>query len=109
MFGFLKANQKSITMQQAQAELLKDRAIILIDVRMADEYIQGHIPGSMNIPLNSIQDIKTKVPDKSARIFVHCLSGARSQRACGILNTLGYTDVTNIGGINSWRGKIERG
>ena len=98
----------SISMQEAKNLLVKDQSIRLIDVRSSDEYRQGHIPGSMNIPLDQISDITRVVPDKDSRLFVHCLSGARSQRACTWLAKLGYSDVTNIGGIAQWTGEVVR-
>ena len=98
----------SISMQEAKNVLVKDQSIRLIDVRSADEYRQGHIPGSTNIPLDQISDITKVVPDKDSRLFVYCLSGARSQRACAWLARLGYSDVTNIGGIAQWTGEIVR-
>ena len=109
---FLNLNRKapfvSLPMAKAENELANDPSIRLIDVRTAEEYRQGHIPGSVNIPLNEISDIIRLIPDRDARLFVYCLSGARSQQACARLAQLGYTDVSNIGGITQWRGKTER-
>ena len=109
---FFHLNKKelytSISMQEAKNLLVKDPSIRLIDVRSSDEYRQGHIPGSMNIPLDQISGITRVVPDKDSRLFVHCLSGARSQRACAWLAKLGYSDVTNIGGIAQWTGEVVR-
>ncbi len=97
-----------VSMPQAQTELSKDKAIRLIDVRTAEEYRSGHIPGSVNVPLDRIRDIERAVPDKNARLFVYCLSGARSRAASQQMAALGYTEVSNIGGISQWTGKIER-
>ena len=46
--------------------------------------------------------------DKAAPLFVYCLSGARSRMAVAQLQQMGYAKVTNLGGINSYRGKVER-
>lgn len=81
---------------------------ILLDVRSASEYQQGHIPGSVNIPLDSINRVLKKYPQKNTPLFVHCLSGGRSGQAVGFLKREGYTNVKNIGGINSYTGKVER-
>ncbi len=78
---------------------------VLVDVRTALEYSQGHIEGSINIPLDKISDIKGRVKDKSAPVYVYCLSGARSGQAVSYLKKNGYTDVTNIGGISAYKGK----
>ncbi|MGN1164968.1 MAG: rhodanese-like domain-containing protein [Lachnospiraceae bacterium] len=80
---------------------------VLIDVRTVDEYRAGHIPGSINIPLDSIDTVTKKVTDRDTRIFVHCLSGSRSAQAAGHMKRIGYTNVVNIGGISRYRGKVE--
>ncbi|MEG0877130.1 MAG: rhodanese-like domain-containing protein [Oscillospiraceae bacterium] len=99
---FTKRKFATMSMEDAKKELETDLNIILIDVREPEEYAQRHIPNSKNVPISNIEGISDAVPDKSARIFVYCLSGARSRRACGVFAELGYTDVTNIGGINAW-------
>lgn len=80
---------------------------VLLDVRSASEYQQGHIPGSINIPLDSINRVLKKYPQKDTLLFVYCLSGGRSGRAVSFLKHEGYTNVKNIGGINSYTGKVE--
>ncbi|MEG2258588.1 MAG: rhodanese-like domain-containing protein [Oscillospiraceae bacterium] len=79
---------------------------VLLDVRSEQEYSEAHLPKSINIPLDRIDSIEI---EKNRPLFVYCLSGARSGRACGILKTLGYTAVTNIGGISGYNGKTEKG
>lgn len=108
MFGlFGKKSAKSLSMKEAQVELEKDKGIVLLDVRSKDEYRTGHIKGSINVPLDSIpSSLAVKVKDKSARIFVYCLSGGRSSQACKWMLQNGYENVTNIGGINAWGGPV---
>ncbi|MDR1630504.1 MAG: rhodanese-like domain-containing protein [Oscillospiraceae bacterium] len=108
MFLKRKSNCVSMSMRQAAEELAKDPAIRLIDVRTQEEFAEGHIPNSVNVPLGSFQQIARVVPNKDERLFVYCLSGSRSQMACGQLAQMGYADVTNIGGISQWPGKIIR-
>lgn len=109
MFGLFN-KKNSLSMKEAQVELEKDKSIVLIDVRTEDEYRQGHINGSVNIPLDRLPGVfEKKVPDKNSRIFVYCLSGARSAQGCGWMEQKGYKNVTNIGGISSWRGPVARG
>jgi len=87
-------------------EFMENEGSVLLDVRTAQEYSQGHIPGSINIPLDSIDEIGNIVSDKNVPLYVHCLSGARSGRAVSALMGMGYGNVKNIGGINSYKGKI---
>lgn len=78
---------------------------VLLDVRTREEYAGGHVPGSKNIPLDRIGSISL---EKNKPLFVYCHSGARSRQACSVLKQKGY-EVYNIGGISSYRGKLERG
>ena len=77
---------------------------ILVDVREADEFATGHIPGAVNAPLSTISN--TTLP-KDAPLFLYCLRGSRSKRAAGILKKMGYT-VKSIGGISGYKGEVER-
>ncbi len=83
-----------------------DRAVLL-DVRTPGEYREGHIPGSKNIPLQTLDQIEEIVENKATPIFVHCLSASRSRQATMILQQMGYQNVKNIGGISAYRGKVE--
>lgn len=84
----------------------KTENAVLIDVRTEDEYKGGHIEGSINIPLQKISDVQNRIKEQNTPIFVHCLSGGRSAKAASVLKSMGYTNVTNIGGINGYRGKV---
>lgn len=80
---------------------------VLLDVRTRQEYADGHIPGSLNIPLDRIDSALEAIPNRETPVFVYCLSGGRSGQAVAYLKKMGYTDVVNIGGISSYRGKRE--
>ena len=80
---------------------------LLIDVREAEEYAAGHIPGSLNLPLSAIDTAEIQLRDPEAPLFVYCLAGTRSARAVARLKSLGYTRVENIGGIRGYRGEKE--
>lgn len=80
---------------------------ILLDVRTQEEYQAGHIPQSHNLPVEEIDRAPMRIPDQKTPLFVYCLSGARSSQAAAALRAMGYTQVTNIGGINSYQGKVE--
>lgn len=88
----------------AAINALRDRAdIVLLDVRTPDEYAAGHIPGSMNHPLERLQ---TYDGDPDETIYAYCRSGARSERAALLLRQLGY-EAVNIGGIIDYHGALE--
>ena len=93
-----------------QAGLERFRAAegaVLLDVREPDEYADGHIPGSVNLPLSSFDAVEITLPDRNVPVFVYCLSGARSAQAASRLQKLGYRQVENIGGIRGFKGKLE--
>lgn len=106
---FNRVKVPSLSMAKAHDELENKKNIVLIDVRTPGEYASGHIPGSINLPPERLSRISEFAPDKDTRIFMYCLSGARSAHAATMLVKQGYTDVTNIGGISQWPGKIEKG
>jgi len=81
---------------------------VLLDVRTPQEYSAGHIPESKNVPLQALDKVRTVVESKDTELFVYCHSGARSRQAAAVLEQMGYTKVNNIGGISSYRGKVER-
>lgn len=81
---------------------------VLLDVRTPEEFSEGRVPGSRNLPLQEIGKIGRLVQNKAVPVFVYCLSGARSRVATAQLQQMGYAKVTNLGGINGYRGKVER-
>ena len=103
-FDFMKGPD----INQGVKEFSATDGAVLLDVRTPDEYRQGHIPGSKNVPLQSIDRVNAVVENKGTPIFVHCLSGARSRQATAILQQMGYNNVKNIGGISAYTGKVER-
>ena len=81
---------------------------VLLDVRTPEEYEEGHIPGSKNVPLQQLEKAAAVAGDKDTPLFVYCYSGSRSRQAAGILKRMGYTKVNNIGGIAAYAGKVEQ-
>lgn len=102
LFSFLQTKD----INSGVRSFLSTEGAVLLDVRTPEEYDEGHIEGSKNIPLQSIEKTKMIIKEKSTPIFVHCRSGARSAQATSILKRMGYTNVEDIGGIMSYRGKV---
>ena len=63
---------------------------------------------SRNMPLGDTGLLAELPPDRTTPLFLYCLSGARSAQATAQLRRMGYENVTNIGGISGYRGKVER-
>ena len=80
---------------------------LLLDVRTKAEFEQGHIPGSVLMPYDSIHSDFKEV-DKTRPIVVYCRSGNRSSIAARTLVSMGYTDVSDFGAVSLWRGALER-
>ena len=89
----------------AEAEELRNAGEILLDVREADEFEQGAIPGAIFIPRGHLEgQVEGRITDKSAKVVVLCAGGVRSAFATKTLNEMGYTDVVSvIGGFNKWK------
>ena len=88
----------------------KEENYIILDVRTHDEFAAGHIPGAIVIPNENIgtEEIP-QLPDKDQLIMVYCRSGNRSKQASDKLVKLGYTNIVEFGGINSWPGETVSG
>ena len=101
---------RQITMEEAITMMEEETGYIILDVRTAQEYSEKHIPGAINIANESIgtEDI-SELPDKDQLILVYCRSGNRSKQAPEKLVKLGYTNIVEIGGINSWSGETVTG
>ena len=98
----VKEQITEIDASEAEAQL--GQAVIL-DVREADEYEQGAIPGAVHLPRGHLEgQVEGKVPDKSRPIVVHCAGGFRSAFAAKTLQELGYQNVASMaGGFNRWK------
>ena len=98
-----KAAIKTISISDANA-LLGKSGVVFIDVREADEFKSGHVPGALNIPRGLLEfQIEQQVPDKNTTIVVYCRSGSRSALASATLMRMGYNSVLNVdGGWKAW-------
>ena len=94
-----------MTMDQGVEEAKAVEGSVLLDVRTREEYAEGHVPGSVNLPLDQLETIDY---DKSVPLFVYCRSGARSGRGVEFLKKAGYEKAVNIGGIMDYHGPVER-
>lgn len=95
-----------ITTAQAVELMQTEKDYIILDVRTVEEYNAGHIPNAICIPNESITDKEPpELPDKDQLILVYCRSGRRSKEASQKLADLGYTRITEFGGIIDWTGE----
>ena len=104
-FDFLKGPD----MNQGVKEYQATPGAVLLDVRTPEEYREGHIPGSKNVPLQSLDKVTGFVNNQDTPVFVYCRSGNRSKQASEKLVKLGYTNIVEFGGINDWTGETVSG
>ena len=96
-----------ISQEEAKIMMEADDGHVIVDVRRQDEYDEGHIPGAICIPNESIVDIQpSELPDLNQVILVYCRSGRRSKEAAQKLFDMGYTRVYEFGGIIDWTGEV---
>lgn len=97
-------HKENITIKEMLEILKTNSNAVLLDVRSSQEYIEGHIRGSINIPVYDIEKQAKNKLNKDSIIIVYCSAGIRSKRAIQILEKLGYENLYNVeGGIeNLW-------
>ena len=103
LFGKTKAADINILYEEYKSL----NSALLIDVRSKEEYQEGHIPGNINIPLNSMEDINRVAPSYEQKIYLYCYSGFRSGKALNFLKSMGYENLVNMGGFSQYSGEIE--
>ena len=102
-----EASYRQIGMQEAVTMMEEETDYIILDVRTAEEFAAGHIPDAINIPNEVIGTTEIpELPQKDQLILVYCRSGNRSKQASEKLVALGYTNIVEFGGINSWPGAV---
>ena len=102
-----KTTYIQIDQEKAKEMMAVNDGHVIVDVRRADEYAAGHIPGAILIPNESIGTEKPEqLPDKDQIILIYCRSGNRSKQAAQKLADMGYTNIYEFGGINTWTGEV---
>ena len=84
------------------------KSSMIIDVRTQSEWDSGHLEKAVHLPLDTFESgIEGLVKDKDATVYLYCRSGNRSGKALKIMQELGYTNASNVGGINDARERFE--
>ena len=105
-----EAHYRQISMDEAIALMEEASGYVILDVRTPEEFAEKHIPNAINIPNETIGTAEIpELPDKDQLILVYCRSGNRSKQASQKLADMGYTNVVEFGGINSWPGETVSG
>lgn len=98
-----ESDYQQISQEEAK-EMMDTQDVIILDVREQDEYDSGHIPGAILLPVGTIDEETAAevIPEKDSTVLVYCRSGNRSKTASSALAELGYTNIYEFGGINTW-------
>jgi phage shock protein E len=105
MFDFIIPNVPQVEAKNLFDAINSGQNIIILDVRTPHEYSKEKIGGSINLPVDQIEEkVENFIKDKKSKIYVYCLSGSRSVFAVNAMVKLGYTDVFNVkSGLLAWR------
>lgn len=94
---------KNISAKQAKELIDKEKDVFILDVRTKEEYNEAHIKGASLIPIRELEQNINRIP-KDKKVIVHCATGKRSARACGMLKDKGLKELYNVeGGITQWK------
>lgn len=88
---------------------IRPNRTFLIDVRTVEEFESGHVPDSINIPVDQINDIVEIIPNLDSTLLIYCRSGNRTVTAAKALIDLGYKVIFDLGGISNYKGELEKG
>jgi len=97
---------RTVSQEEAMKIMDEETDYVILDVRTQAEYDEGHIPGAVLVPHDTIKGDVPELPDKKQLILVYCRSGNRSKQAAQALADAGYESVVEFGGISTWPGEI---
>lgn len=99
-----KARVQEVPLAQAEAAI--QRADVLLDVREADEFAAGHLPGAIHVSRGLLEFKLSGAPALSSRdlkVVLYCKTSGRAALAAAVMQDMGYLDVVSIaGGFDAW-------
>lgn len=97
LFKNLYRSKENLTKDEMYEMLQNNETIILLDVRSPQEYDEGHLPNSINIPTYEIYSrVQKVIGDKDTIIICYCTVGVRSKKAIKMLKKLGYKNIYHL-------------
>jgi rhodanese-related sulfurtransferase len=97
---------------RARADYVREcvaQGALVLDVRSRLEYLEGHLPNAINVPLSELKDrIANVAPNKEQILLLYCASGSRSEVAKRILRSIGYRNAHNVGSYSRARALLAR-
>lgn len=104
----MDSQYRQISQEEAK-RMMDSQNVIVLDVREQSEFDAGHIPEAVLLPVGSITEATAAavIPELDSEVLVYCRSGNRSKTASQALVDLGYTNIYEFGGINTWPYEVE--
>ena len=101
------STELDLTDPQVLKDVVEDQELdyLLVDVRTPQEYSGGHIPTAINVDYRQVDEGLADV-DRDQLVIVYCRSGNRSGQAFTTLESMGFTNLVDFGGINRWEGEL---
>lgn len=93
---------RQVDVDGLKADLERGAVPLLVDVRSAAEYAEGHVPGAVNVPLDQLESRLGELGSKDQELYVICQSGRRSMLASATLASKGFRPVNVGGGTGAW-------
>ncbi|QYJ15673.1 Sulfurtransferase [Rubrobacter xylanophilus DSM 9941] len=102
-----RSQTRQVSPEEVHEALRSGEDITVVDVREPKEWSRGHIPEAKHIPRGVLEyRVASDLPERDARVVVHCAAGGRGALAARTLQEMGYTNATNMeGGLAAWREK----
>ena len=106
----MELTYKQISQEEAKKMMDQYADAIILDVREAEEFAAGHIKGAVLLSVGSITEESAAevIGEKDTMVLIYCRSGNRSKTASAKLAALGYSNIYEFGGINTWPYEIEK-
>ena len=104
----MEINYRQISQEEAKV-MMDTQDVLVLDVREQSEFDAGHIPAAVLLPVGTItaKTAGAVIEQKDSVVLVYCRSGNRSKTAAQALSELGYTQIYEFGGINTWPYEVE--
>jgi len=104
----LGKDKEAVKEEVVEEEKLDTSGPLVIDTRTAEEYANGAVPGSINIPLDALEYKIPELGDKDRHLTLYCATGARSAYAVKILQAYGFRNAENGGGLARMMARYRR-
>lgn len=97
----------TVEVDEVKQAIDTNKKCVILDVRTPQEFMRGHIQGSINLPVDDVEkNIASIVPNTNTLLYVYCLSGSRSRHVVLFLKNAGYSQAYDVShGLLAWRVK----